>query len=321
MKWAIAILVVSMLAGCSEDSKPAVEDDPFADIPSEDLKTGKGLIRGVVVDTAVTPIAGATITISGQELETTSTENGAFVFTNLEPGNYFLEITKVGYSEVQQGTEVVADIVDPAVVRVMLERLPGTEPYILSGHYQGWIACEYQYAFFLGSCDQGTGLFGEPDSAVYFPVDAREPEWVQMEVTWDHTQEFGKSLTMTMGACEAEYCSPYDFGENTLCQNWGPVLLWCKVGNEQSTRSGYGSNYMLNSTGLGTSGAAGIAIDMSADCSACTPPETPFCGAACGVGLILEQTFDSYLHVFYNFTPDEEWFFLEDGEHEVPEGG
>lgn len=315
----ILIVLTIVLAGCSDSPSSTVDDDPFSDLDTEPVASDKGLIRGLVIDDAIVPVVGATITLVGQGKETTSNENGAFVFNNLDPATYFLEISRPGFATVQQSADVVAGVATPDIVKILLQRLPGTEPYFLQAQYTGWIACEYQYAFFLGSCDQGTGLFGDPDSAVYFPIDSREPEWVQMEVTWEHTQDFGKSLTMTMGACGEEYCSPYGFGDNNLCQTWSPKILWCKVGTEESTRSGYGSNYLLNETGLGSSGPAGIAIDMSADCSACTPPETPICGASCGVGLILEQTFDAYLHVFYNWEPpNKEWFFLVDGAHPEP---
>lgn len=314
----LVLLIAALFAGCSESGPAEPAEQDFGDLDLE-ADQATGVIRGVVLDESIVPVEGVTVAIQGGQ-ETTTNAEGLFGFGRLDPGTYFLTFSKAGFAEVQQSTEVRAGVAQPPIVKVQLQRIPGTEPYVLAQTYTGWIACEYQYVNLLGSCDADTGVFGDPDSTVYYPIDAQEPDWVQMEITWEHTQEFGKSLTMTMGACADEYCSPYGFGDNNLCQNWGPVILWCKVGQEESTRSGFGSNYLVNETGLGSGSQAGISLDMSADCSACTPPGTPLCGSACGVGLILEQTFDSFLHVFYNFEPDPEWFFLEDGPHPVPDG-
>ncbi len=314
------MLVIVAFAGCSEGKGGQAEDDPFTGVDVGPIDEGKGVIRGVVVDQTIRPIAEATVAMQDGSQEVTTNQNGLFVLSNIEPGNHFLTVSKTGYSKVQQNVEVEAGVGEPPAVRVLLERLEGTEPYIIPDHYQGWVACEYLIGFDLRPCDFGTEHFGEPDSTVYFAIDPRQPEWVQMEIFWEHTQEFGKRMTMTMGACGDQYCSIYD-EDAMLCQTWGPSSLWCKVGLEEVIRGGAGyGGQGINETALGHGKAAGIGLDMSADCQACTPEATPYCGDACGVGIILQQTFDAYVHTFYNFQPTADWLYLEDGKHEVPGG-
>ena len=80
------LVLALLLAGCSEPTE--TPDEPFdASLDDELEATAEtGVIRGVVVDAAIVPVAGVTVTIDGLDQETTSNEAGAFGFDGLEPG-------------------------------------------------------------------------------------------------------------------------------------------------------------------------------------------------------------------------------------------
>lgn len=309
------LLLLAMLAGCTDDA-PAPEE------PVDDLSSTAttGLVRGVVLDETVTPVAGATVALRGAN-QTTTDADGRFGFSGLEPGTYFVEVRKPGHEEVQVSTTVAAGVDRPEALRVTLPRLAETLPYVLPIQVSGLINCEAMLVIVLETCDQGTGLAGSGQSQFFLPVDRRVPHAVQVELQWEATQATGSSMTLTFGACrDGEYCSPYQFGVNNLCQTWGPSVLWCRSDDRSVQRSGSGvGGDSVGQAGLGTGDAPGIAVAIGADCALCTPPATPQCGDACGVGLLLDQDFEVFVHVFYNFQPAEGWLFTTDGAHPVPE--
>lgn len=79
-------------------------------------------VRGVVVDTAHTAIAGAMVVAltrvdSVIAVFSTSTGSGNFRLKNLDPGDYILQVTRIGYSPVRRDFSVVdADVTADTVV-------------------------------------------------------------------------------------------------------------------------------------------------------------------------------------------------------------
>jgi hypothetical protein len=78
----------------------------FAPVPAV-AQAQAGTISGTVVSGDQTPLAGATVTVSGPASQTTTTEkDGTFAVTGLPDGAYLLSVTHAGYVAVQ-GTPVV----------------------------------------------------------------------------------------------------------------------------------------------------------------------------------------------------------------------
>lgn len=143
---AMALLVLVGLAGCADGGA----DGPVVDGLNVSETTGG--IRGIVVDAAVVPVEGATITLAGGA-STTSSASGLFNFTGLEPGDHFLTVSKLGYTSVQQSATVVAGVPDPPVVKVLLERLTSAVPYIDHYKLDGFYECGYGMPVQTDSCD------------------------------------------------------------------------------------------------------------------------------------------------------------------------
>lgn len=141
----MALLVV--LAGCSDTAPPTDSDDPGLDVDDD-----SGGIRGVVVDDAVTPLAGATISLSTGE-EALSADDGTFQFTDLDPGTHFLQATKIGYEPMQTSVDVEAGVERPDVTKVQLLRIPGADPYLQPHTFDGFYECAYAIVVQTDSCD------------------------------------------------------------------------------------------------------------------------------------------------------------------------
>src|SRR5688500_16195818 len=119
---AAALLAVSLLAGCSSPSggSPS-EDGPTFDDLGLQATSSTGVIRGVVVDDAIRPIAGAKVTLLGEApKDAVTTDQGTFGFDGLPAATYFLKVHKVGFADAQQSADVVAGVADPPIVKVQL---------------------------------------------------------------------------------------------------------------------------------------------------------------------------------------------------------
>ena len=139
----VATVVALLLAGCAEGGQPVDDDEEFDDLQFEATDT-TGVIRGVVIDDTITPIVGAKVAVTGQDLETESDDQGRFGFEDLEAGTYFLEISKPGFGKVQQSTDVQAGVAAPPVLKILMQKIPGSDPFVVGQLYTGYMSCRLQ---------------------------------------------------------------------------------------------------------------------------------------------------------------------------------
>src|ERR1041385_3311885 len=144
MKTGIAcVVVLVVLSGCA--SAPAHRSSS-ATAETDGLVATKdtGLLRGVVVDEAIRPVAGAHVTLSrtGWEgLQSESGLDGRFGFDALQPGSYVIEVNRTGFFTQTTTAAVEAGIADPPYVRVLLQADVGSQPYVTAIHFAGFIEC------------------------------------------------------------------------------------------------------------------------------------------------------------------------------------
>ncbi len=172
-------LIAITFAGCSEEA-PA---ETTTDGPTgKDVETKKGLgaISGVVVSETIMPIAGATVSITGGSQQVTTDEGGLFIFPDVSPGTYFLEITADRYVGSQTSVEVEAGEV--AKPRILLKADTSPIPYKVThphtGFMQAWGGIGH---FFL------TALAPEAaacDCSLHFEPDPNPVEYIY-EVIWE----------------------------------------------------------------------------------------------------------------------------------------
>jgi hypothetical protein len=325
-------LCCTALAGCAGGGGDKADPSKDVDFTELDLQATDttGIIRGLVVDVAVRPIADVTLDLRGADTTKTTKSNadGAFGFDGLPPGDYFIVANKSGYVGAQQSTQVVAGVAEPAIVKVLLEADPSTTPYVEVQHLDGFIQCSVRPGFIGLQC----GLTDEDIVNAEYPF-ARVPEFIQSEMVWESTQAFGDELSLAIrclpggdpvGRCpdgqltitRAEGKSPQVARINrTAVDNWtlgpeGDPMSISVFAFGRSDLDVYDEETVDDAqepvTGkpcldwMGTLFPAGTCIRMT------------------GPGFIVNQKFDVYTHIFYGYAPPEAWQFSVDGDPPAP---
>ncbi len=297
----VVLVIASALAGCAGGAPagPETVEPAFEELALEATAT-TGILRGVVVDEAVRPIGGAHVRLTNGGVNVTTTADGLFGFSDLEPGTYFLQVSKPGFHTVQQSAEVVAGDVAPPVVRILLVADSTYQPYVTSFLYEGWIECTTSVLVLCGApntlepimCEEFGACYGNLTNDRFTWNFYYEPNmtWLQTEMSWQSSQalspELGLEMETLATGCEGD--DYYFFAGSASPIVWG-----------------------VNGT-------------VIADTDVVLGPECPvyysvFAGGNGGVpvGFTLQQRFAAYSFAFYSYEPPEGWSFTESGT--VPE--
>jgi hypothetical protein len=140
----LAVLAL-VLAGCASGDGGGGDEIPTQEVPELEVTSTTGGIRGVVVDDAIRPIKGATVTVESTQQSVTTDETGLFAFSGLEEGNYFVKASHPLYDTQQQNVEVVAGVADPKPVKFLLDRVVLENPYITTLKFDGFIVCSTNF--------------------------------------------------------------------------------------------------------------------------------------------------------------------------------
>lgn len=286
--WVTAVAVALLLAGCAEEA--AAPDEEFGLEEELEATDSTGIIRGVVVDKAIVPIEGATISINGGP-STTTNADGAFGFDGLEPGTYFFDVTKPGFTPVQQSSEVVAGESQPPIVRIQL--LPDAafvDPFNELLQYTGFYQCGTSVVVVCAAPNILLGQGTTEDSSTPTFYWETLPDMIQSEMVWRSTQTLSPALYFEMEALD-----PACDGDTFLDNAEGESPIFTRV-----------NRTVLEESTIG--GDCGIYYSV-------------FAGDAVGpAGFSVEQKFTWYITSFYGYTldPEDEWMFVEDGSHVPP---
>ncbi len=298
---AIALLVMTALAGCAEEGAPVEDTETTAADDQVKATATTGVIRGVVVDATVTPIEGAAIRIASLELETVSLADGSFGFSGLEPGSYVLDVAKIGFGKVKASAAVEAGVDKPAIVRIQLEADAESLPQAITYTFNGYIECSWvamAVALAMCSVPEIVGIDLGDEFITYIDVESI-PTFVQSEMIWDATQAAGDSLQLNV----------YDGTTSGPMGTNGPSPQFLRADRafwENGTGGSKNGSPML---------ADGTQVSFRVFAGWLAGTEGPF---GWGVGVTLSQQFTMYNTIFTNITPGEDWTFIEDGEFEVP---
>jgi len=166
----LALVAIALLAaGCAGNATDTSSSTVGAGAPTLTVDQQNGGIRGVVVDAAITPVAGAKVAMANGQ--TTKTDKaGLFTFSGLKPGDYFFTASKAGYTTVQSSATVVAGVADPPIVKVEIDLIPGKQPYIEVYKLDGFYECTFGTAVDVDSCDMGVRtVYDEYNSTQHSP--------------------------------------------------------------------------------------------------------------------------------------------------------
>jgi hypothetical protein len=308
-----ALLMAVSLAGCSDGGGQA---EPGPDVPDLGLEATAttGVIRGVVVDDAIRPLAGVlvTATAAGQPTrQATTGDTGFFGFEGLSPGTYFLTANRTGYFETQTSVEVVAGVPDPPVAKLQLAADIANMPYSVLSKFDGFLECGLS-VIALCAAGQELPVVGNLTNDRFYGIVTveRPPMLIQSEMVWEPTTAASDELWI-WHSLESK-----DGGFNGSCDCWvqGPSPLVMVTNETGAVDNEYGTNndvYVRIFTG---------SIDGTrnpADPSGCygNPAVVTYCG---GVGYSVEQPFTVYTTVFYGYLPPDGWQFTVDGNAPAP---
>ena len=343
----VACLMLTALAGCTEEPEP-VEQEDAVDFTEYELEATEetGIIRGVVVDTAIVPVADALTQLDPSGLEQTTNEGGAFGFDGLDPGVYTITISKEGYASSQATTQVVAGDAAPPVVKVRLVADPTTSPYVETTVFDGHIACSLRSPV-IGVAACGLPGVDEATGNVFlkeYTFD-RIAERVQSEMVWDATQATGTAMELSWDDPSSgnQVEIKEGSGSSPVVTQWGREefealnltnkVLWMRTfsteveGSDVVDDDIYQSVYRdaLYDT-LNSTGAPGIVGDTYPQCAFGLCTNNPFeedclenaalfdsCFGIGGAGAVIDQPYSVYTNAFYNFLPDDDWLFTKDG--------
>jgi hypothetical protein len=289
--------MAALTAGCTGGSDPAKGPD---EVPQLQATETTGVIRAVVVDEAVRPIAGVNVSVAqggGQPAATAITDADGFAgFEGLQAGTYFLKATRRGYLDAQQSVDVVAGVGDPKVSKLLLQRRAGDLAFYQEFKIDGFLECSATIGnwcfianFYPCLVEQTagqpcTGNLTNDNS--YFVIDAplrglqRVPDWLQVEMVWDSTQALGSSMDVRL-----DFLSDGGVTIDNSTEEEGPSPLLVDVNGTELQENKIGTDRFL-------------AIET-------------FHGGLTGAAV--EQRFTDFVHIFYGYAPPEGWRFSEDG--------
>jgi hypothetical protein len=270
---AAAAIVVLLLAGCQ--AKPAAG-------PSVSSDPGKGAVQGVAVSAAIVPLAGVGVRLEPAGRNATTDTQGRFAFDNVAPGAYTLLASKAGYLGAQTTVQVEAGPAGP-LVRLQLEADTSSGQYVEAYAFEGIVDDSFNVVGARGNSGSTTA---------HYNISARAPDFIQSELVWDSTQQFGSDLDLTAVANDGNTTIP-DFAE---VEGASPLLM--KVNTTLIQQYHLGPRIPMELWVF--SGQA----------------QEPVPGR--GVGVAVSQRFTIYTHMFYGYLPPDTWRFTTDGDPPPP---
>lgn len=294
----LAVLAcAAALGGCAEGG--AREGTPTDGLPSLAATATTGVIRGLVVDEAIRPLANVSVEARGPEGQSRTATTGAdgfFGFSGLAPGTWFLTAEKLAYLPAQQSVEVAAGVDDPSIVKLLLVFIPGEAPFYTEVKMEAFVQCIvpganlcaivnlYSCAL-AGYCEpvvEDTSFIRLHDELVALQ---RTPDWFQTEVVWQSTQSVSDGLSVRFGPQGGALSEQTD-------RVAGPSPLVMRVDRARAEEWGTGTEF-------------GMVYEIFGHME-----ETAAIGS---LGFVINQRVSFFFHVFYGYTPPEGWQFSIDG--------
>lgn len=307
-----ALLLVALLAGCLGGGGGGGDGGGGTDVPELVATDSTGVIRAVVVDEAIRPVAGAKVEVTqgGAALQTKESDGSGFAgFQDLRPGTYFLQVSKFGFLDAQQSVEVVAGVPDPAVAKVQLVARTGDLPFYQEYKIEAFLECSasagnwcfianYYPCLVMTTVGQPClGNLTNDNSFFDIPLEpGRTPDWLQGEMVWESTQAAFTYMNWRFDIDDPATPTIDDLEEAT-----GPSPLLVVYPHDDMVEFGLTFNSTLAVEAFHAGSPTVCDNDPSGD---------TLCVAT---GAAVEQRFSYIIHVFYGYTPPEGWRFSTDG--------
>ena len=305
--WLMAgVLLLVTLAGCAgEETAPEDSDETPFDDKEVEVTADTGGVRGVVLNDAIVPVAGALVELLGTESSQETDEQGRFAFSKVVPGTYFLSVSKPLHQAIQTQVHVVAGVKDPEVLKVQLVRDFQQDPFLTVFPMDGFFTCT-QAGLYPSVLGVGVGYGSSPCHAISPDIDlcnagalcldqnrVFETElkagWqsVIYEMTWEAS---ASGTSQNLGVVISE-----DYETRAKTHNWAnyggpnPVMFRINVGEE-----GPGEQ----SGPIPAEGVPELSMFQGVRASGLAP------------GLALDQDFTAWFSMFHYAPAPEDWSFM-----------
>jgi hypothetical protein len=298
---AVALVLLAGLAGCAGKAADAVD---AASPP------GTVALRGVVVDDAIRPVAGARIGVDGAPANATTGADGLFEVPGLEPGAHVVRAAKAGYADAVTQVDLRLGAA-PEAVKLVLVADASSLAYAEVQKIDGYVECGTDtFNSHFAACGSGNvGSFiacaqagvcqGNVSADRYIVIQRfdRTPTFLVVEVAWEATQSLGTSLSVWLGSATKEQLKFYPETPDVWNTTDGPSPLYGTMNGTMLADSGIGDDsWFLAQVFAGNAGQTGPAA----------------------VGVVLQQRFEMFLTSFYGYEPPAEWRFAVDGKPPEP---
>lgn len=310
-----------VLAGCAGPTPDAAPQDP-AGAPQLEATATTGVLRGIVVDEAIRPVAGVTVVVQGAATRNATTDDaGFFGIAGLPPGTYQVAASKVAYVAVQTVADVAAGVSDPPLVRLQMTFIPSEAPYVTEFLHNGFAQCIVPGANVCGIANLypcviaqtlGQPCFGNltSDASLLRVVEPftdaqRRPAWTQLEIIWGSTQPVTDWLSFRVSPYQWENGAGID--ERALnVAGKSPVLFTRNATEAEEWDLGLAS---------GEGDPQGMAVETFAAGNdlTCAGPPREFINSCSSIGVVVNQKMDFFFHLFYGYLPPDGWRLSADG--------
>jgi hypothetical protein len=196
---AVLLAFSAILAGCSQSPAPEAPSSPAA------APTDPGVLHGLVLDDAIRPIAGATVTALGTNATVLSGEDGSFLFPDDLPREQPLVILANAPRYRSASVQASLPATGGVAVRIVLALESTATVYQDVVKFDGLIGCQTSVAVSeeeprFADCDAGVG---ESTTAWVFSASPALVAAV-VEVTWEATQPLAEGLGATLSDPKGE---------------------------------------------------------------------------------------------------------------------
>lgn len=301
MAWKSALLLAFVsLAGCADAAEPAalLEDE-----------APPGVLRGVVVDPAIRPLADADVLVMPGAHSNRTDATGTFQFDDLEPGTYTITVSLQGYlnetvvAGVTEGSNPVVKVILP----VDTEAVAYVTEYLFQGMFECGVfpvACSYvNIITWVMLCGVGACVGNVTnDSALFLQWIDGVPSFLQTELVWDSTQPLGDNLGFGIGSSTEEQLQQGQADTHNYSVGPSPIMLTLQ--DPDLAASGIGADRALLTQVL-----SAPSREIPGGCVWWNP---------CGPGVQVLQDFETFTHTFYGFEPEPGWRFSEHGSPQPP---
>lgn len=306
-----ALALAALLAGCSDGGGGKPPDDGLV------ATAETGIIRGVVIDAGIRPLAGANVSLAMDPPRWALTgEDGSFGFDQLAPGTYRLSAHKPGFAEASTAVDVEAGVEDPRAVKLLLTFNPSLIPFSTAYVFEGFVECSFHLrGGYLAACAAGpiannllcSGYDVCPGNVTndrvfaFQPVDG-PPDFLQSELVWESNQALGEQLMLFQNYGTLDEFNGGGFaGTFNTTMGLSPLMLTVNRTEMEDAELGT-TNHMVPEVLAGANEATHSCL-----------PDQPVARPCGGYGLAVEQQFQLFTHLFYNYLPPPAWRFSDAG--------